>query len=168
MQHQVTSVLNINAPADKVWSILDDFGGVEKFSIGIDKASLIGDKSTGLGAKRKCVFHDQNSVVEEIIEYQANESFKVVLTESAMPMKTITAEFRVEKLTDTTCQVIMTMEFVMKLGFVGSLLGYPMRSMLKGIQQQLLKGLAYHAFTGHTLVKELPEKDQLSASLIAG
>lgn len=168
MKHQVTSVLNINAPASKVWAILDDFGGIEKFSVGIDKASLIGDKPTGLGAKRKCVFHDQNSVVEEITEYQANESFKVVLSESAMPMKTMTAEFRVEKLTNTTCQVIMTMEFVMKMGFVGSLLGYPVRSMLRGIQQQLLKGLAYHAFTGQTLIKDLPEKDELSAALIAG
>jgi len=166
MEHQVESAVQINAAADKVWEILNDFGAVEKFSIGVEKSPIIGEKNSGLGSKRHCVFYDKNSVVEEIIEYEEKKSFKVVLTEFSMPMKAMYAGFRVEKLTETTCEVSMYMNFVVKFGPLGALLGMLMiRPVMKGVQKKLLSGLAYHAFTGKTIGSELPPSKELAQAL---
>ncbi|WDD98057.1 SRPBCC family protein [Thalassomonas actiniarum] len=166
MEHRVESAVKINATAEKVWEILDDFGAVEKFSFGLQKSPIIGDKHSGLGAKRHCVFHDNSSVNEEIVEYQENKSFKVVLSEFSMPMESMYAGFKVEKISDTSCEVSMHMDFVVKFGPLGALMGMAMmRPMMKGVQKKMLSGLAYHAFTGKTIGSKLPPSAELAPAL---
>lgn len=165
MEHKVGTKVQIKMPIEKVWAILDDFGGVEKFSIGVEKSPIIGEKNSGLGAKRHCVFYDKTSVVEEIIEYDEKNSFKVVLTEHSMPMKAMYAGFRVEKVTDESCEVSMHMDFVVKFGLLGSLMGLMMRPVMKGVQKKLLSGLAYYAFTGGVIGSALPPREDLAQAL---
>ena len=165
MEHKVGTAVQINVSSEKVWAILDDFGGVEKFSIGVEKSPLIGEKNSGLGAKRHCVFYDKTSVDEEIIEYEEKKSFKVVLTEYSMPMKAMVAGFRVEKVTDTSCEVSMYMDFVVKFGLLGSLMGMMMRPVMKGVQKKLLSGLAYYAYTGNAIGSTLPPSEELAQAL---
>ncbi|NKB25563.1 MAG: hypothetical protein GKR87_14535 [Kiritimatiellae bacterium] len=168
MEHYVESAVRINATSKKVWEILDDFGGVENFSFGVEQSPIIGEKSSGLGAKQHCVFYDKKSVYEEIIEYEENKSFKVVLSELSMPMRTMFAGFSVEKVTDTTCEVSMYMDFVVKLGPLGALMGMViMRPMMKGLQKKLLSGLAYYSFTGKTIGSELPPSEELAQALVS-
>jgi len=167
MAHHLKTVLKINAPADKVWDVLDDYAGVEKFSIGIDKSPLIGDKQTGLGAVRHCIFHDKTSLHEEIVEYQENKSFKVVLSNFTVPMKFMNAAFNVEKLTETSCEVIMDMNFEVKFGLLGKLLGsLVIGRLIKRVNEDLLLGLAYYTVTGKALGSELPTKDELAPALV--
>ncbi|WP_419905899.1 SRPBCC family protein [Kiloniella sp.] len=162
----VETTVRINSTAEKVWEILDDFGGVKKFSFGLEKSPIIGEKSTGLGAKRLCVFHDKTSVQEEIIEYEENKSFKVVLTEFSMPMKTMFAGFQVEKLNEKSCKVTMYMDFVVKFGPLGALMGLvAMRPVMKSVQKKMLSGLAYYALTGKTIGSVLPKKEELAQAL---
>ncbi|WP_281560238.1 SRPBCC family protein [Thalassomonas sp. RHCl1] len=166
MEHRVESAVKINATAEKVWEILDDFGAVEKFSFGLQKSPIIGDKQSGLGARRHCVFHDSSSVHEEIVEYEENKSFKVVLSEFSMPLKSMYVSFRVEKISDTSCEVSMEMDFVVKFGPLGALMGMVMmRPMMKGVQKKMLFGLAYHAFTGKTVGSKLPSSAELAPAL---
>ncbi|OUS25432.1 hypothetical protein A9Q99_21120 [Gammaproteobacteria bacterium 45_16_T64] len=166
MEHQVRSSVQINVSAEQAWGILDDFGGVEKFSVGVETSPIISEKNTGLGAIRHCVFYDGTGVHEEIIEYEDKKSLKVVLTEHSMPLKTMYAGFRVEKLTETSCEVTMCMDFVVKFGLLGALMGKLMlRPVMKGVQKKLLSGLAYHAFTGNTIGSELPPSEELAQAL---
>ncbi|NKB24008.1 MAG: hypothetical protein GKR87_06455 [Kiritimatiellae bacterium] len=65
MEHHVESAVRINATSKKVWEILDDFGGVENFSSGVEQSPIIGEKNSSLGAKRHCVFYDKTGVHEE-------------------------------------------------------------------------------------------------------
>ncbi len=167
MEHKVESTLKVNATAEKVWKILDDFGGVEKFSVGVERSPIVGVKNSGLGAKRHCVFYDKTSVHEGIIEYEAQKSFKVVLSEHSMPMKTMYAGFRVEKLTETSCEVSMYMQYVVKFGPLGALMGMMMRPVLKGVQKKLLSGLAYHAFSGKIIGRELPPSEELDPAIVS-
>lgn len=75
MEHHVESSVRINASSEKVWEILDDFGGVEKYSSGVNKSQIVGEKDSGLGAIRHCIFQDKTSVHEEIVEYEERKSF---------------------------------------------------------------------------------------------
>lgn len=167
MEHQVESSLRINATAEKVWNILDDFGAVENFSVGVERSPIVGEKKSGMGAKRHCVFYDKNSVIEEIIEYDAEKRFKVSLTESSMPMKSMYAEFNVEKLSDISCEVTLSMNFVVKFGPLGALMGMlMMRPLMKGVQKKMLSGLAYHAVTGKNIGSELPSSDEMAQAIV--
>ena len=162
MAHHLHTVLKIKAPADKVWAVLDDYAGVEKFSIGIDKSPLIGDKKTGLGSVRHCIFHDQTSLHEEIVEYQEGKSFKVVLSNFTIPMKFMQADFNVKKISETSCEVTINMDFEVKFGLLGKLV---IGRLIKRVNQDLLLGLAYYTVTGKTLASELPPKEELALAL---
>ncbi|MBL4799535.1 MAG: SRPBCC family protein [Oleispira sp.] len=167
MAHHLQTVLKIKASAEKVWQVLDDYAGVEKFSIGIDKSPLVGDKKSGLGAVRHCIFHDQSSLHEEIIDYQAYKSFKVVLSNFTVPMKFMHAAFNVEKLSDTSCKVTMNMDFEVKFGLLGKILGaLVIGRLIKRVNKDLLLGLAYYTVTGKTLSSELPSKEELAPALV--
>lgn len=157
MEHTVASVVQMDVAAGRVWKILDDFGRVEDFSVGVAQSSLVGDLPTGLGAKRRCVFHDNSSVLEEIVAYDPNRGFTVELSEFTMPMKSMSASFRVDPCGESRCQVSMQMRFEVKWGVFGSVMGMVlMRPAMKRVQKTLLSGLAYHAATGNLIGRELP------------
>lgn len=168
MQHQATSSVRMNVSAEKVWAVLDDYVGLDKYSNGVETTTIIGDKATGLGAKRHCVFYNKDSVVEEITEYEENKVFTVELSELSAPLKSMVASFRIEKRSETSCEVFMTMDFSVRFGPLGIVLGIlMMRPVLKGVQKNLLTGIAYHAFTGKNVGSELPSKDELAPALTA-
>ncbi len=168
MEHTVGTSVRINASAEKVWQILDDFGDVDQFSIGVKRSPIIGDKTSGLGAKRHCVFYDDSSLVEEIIEYEAHKRLKVSLDEPPKPMKAMCAGFVVTSINETQCEVAMHMDFVMKLGPLGALVGLVMmRPVMRGVQKKLLTGLAYYAVTGKALDNTLPPRVELEKAFAA-
>jgi hypothetical protein len=41
-----------------------------------------------------------------------------------------------------------------------------MRPVLKGVQKNLLTGIAYHAFTGKTVGSKLPSNEELAPAII--
>jgi len=158
----------MNVSVEKVWAVLDDYVGLAKYSNGVETTTLIGDKTTGLGAKRHCVFYNKDSVVEEITQYEENKLFTVELTELSAPLKSMIASFRIEKRSETSCEVFMTMDFGVRFGPLGIVLGIlMMRPVLKGVQKKLLTGIAYHAFTGKNVGSELPSNDELAPALTA-
>ncbi|CAA0104366.1 Uncharacterised protein [BD1-7 clade bacterium] len=162
MLHHVESVIQINATANRVWCILDDFGGLDKFSVGVQKSLIVGNKETGIGAVRYCMFNDGSSLHEEIVEYEPHKHFRLVLSEFTLPMESVSASFRVEPLSETTCEVKMEMDFVMKLGLLGRLMGVVLiRPLMKSVHKKLLRGLAYHALTGEKISDKLPPREDL-------
>ncbi len=68
MAQHIEQKLLVNISADKLWAVLNDFGGIDRYSPTIQNSPLIGDQNSGLGAKRKCEFYEGGSVVEEIID----------------------------------------------------------------------------------------------------
>lgn len=166
MAHHVENKMRVNVPANKVWEVLEDFSSVEKYAFSVDKSPLLEGKSSGLGTKRKCDFYDGTSVVEEIIGYQKGKGFKVELSEYSMPVKSLVAGMKVEEVDAKTSDISMEMDFVVKGGPFGWLMGFfMMRPMLRGVAKKVLTGLAYHSATGKIIGKSLPSKEDLSLAL---
>ncbi len=162
MAQHVEQKMRVNVPASKIWEVLDDFSSIERFSPTVKKSPLLDGQPSGLGTKRLCEFHDGTSVVEEIIQYDKGEGFKVELTEYALPLKSLIAEMRVKKVDSNTSEISMGMDFVVKGGPIGWLMGFfMMRPMMKGVLKKVLTGLAYHSATGKTVGKELPMRESL-------
>jgi ribosome-associated toxin RatA of RatAB toxin-antitoxin module len=166
MAHHVETTLRVSAPAQKVWETLADFSSIERFSSKVDSSPIVGENSSGLGAQRKCTFYDKSTVVEEIVEYNEGESFRIELSEYAMPLKSLMAQMKVTPVDDTCSDVSFSMDYVVKFGPVGWLMGQlMMKPMMRGVTKDVLRGLAFHVVTGNRVGPKLPSSTDLAPAL---
>lgn len=167
MAHHIEDSLEIKLPATKVWEILSDFSSIEKTSHSVERSPLLEGPTSGVGTKRKCYFYDNKSVVEEIVEFREGQSFKMVLSEYSMPMKSILAELKVEKINESSSRITMSMDFVVKGGPIGWLLGaILLRPVLKRkVVQKELIGISYFAATGDKIGNKMPSNEKLNPIL---
>jgi len=166
MAHHTENTIKVNIPAEKIWQVLEDFSSVEKFALTIQSSPIINDIHTGLGAKRRCTFNDGSSLVEEIIEYQAGQGYKMALSDFSLPLKSMQAEMKVTAIDEHNSEIYMSADFVVKAGPLGWLMGQLiMRPVMKSVFKKLMTGLAYHSVTGNLITEKLPS-DEVLAKII--
>ena len=79
----ITRKVAINAPKQKVWNALADFGNVQAMSPGITNSFLTSDQKNGVGAKRHCDLTAYGAELEErISEWNEGESLTIDIYES--------------------------------------------------------------------------------------
>lgn len=165
MAHRIEVTKRFNVPAEKVWAVLADWGHVDKWHFSVENSPVMNEKAFGLGAKRTCNFYDGTSVVEEIIEYQEGKSFIVAISEFSMPLKSMIAGTKVTVIDENSCDITIDMNFVVKGGPLGWLMGLILvKPMMKNVTKKLLNGLAYHAATEKLVTDKLPSSQALSAA----
>ncbi|NQZ22969.1 MAG: SRPBCC family protein [Colwellia sp.] len=168
MAHHTENTIKVNAPAEKIWQILEDFSSVEKFATTIKSSPIVNDINSGLGAKRLCTFNDGSSLVEEIIEYQEGQGYKMVLSEYSLPLKSMHAEMKVTAIDENTSEIYMAANFVVKAGPLGWLMGQLiMRPVMKAVFKKLMTGLAYYCVTGKPVAEKLPSNEELAKIILA-
>ncbi|KAJ1470603.1 hypothetical protein T484DRAFT_1847214 [Baffinella frigidus] len=86
-----------DVPVDKVFPVFAD-GGIDL---------LTPEQKMGVGAKRRCNFKDNSSVVEECLATETNTLVHMKLEGPSFPIKTLDALFRFE---DKGAQTVVTME----------------------------------------------------------
>ncbi|MCP4325733.1 MAG: SRPBCC family protein [Alteromonadales bacterium] len=168
MAHHCENRLKVNVPAEKVWQALEDYSNIEKFAMTIKSSASVNEISTGLGAKRSCTFNDGSSLVEEIIEYQAGQGYKMDISDHSMPLKSMQSTMKVTAIDKNSCEIYMSADFVVKGGPFGWVMGQLlMRPVMKGIFKKVMTGLAYHSVTGKLVAKKLPSNEELAKIIIA-
>jgi len=168
MAHHCEKTLKVNVPAEKVWQILEDYNNIEKFAMTIKSSASANDISAGLGAKRTCTFNDGSSLVEEIIEYQAGQGYKMDISNHSMPLKSMQSEMKVTAIDENSSEIYMSADFVVKGGPVGWVMGQLiMRPVMKGIFNKVMTGLAYHSATGEVISEKLPPNETLAKIILA-
>lgn len=167
MAHHTDKAIKVNVPAAKIWQVLADFGSIDKFATTIKSSPLVSDINSGVGAKRLCTFNDGSSLVEEIIEYQEGQGFKMVLSEHSLPLKSMQAQMSVKEVDENTCEIYMSSDFVVKAGPLGWLMGhFIMRPVMKGVFKKVMSGLAYYCVTGKPVGKTLPSHEELNKIIL--
>ncbi|MBW1762331.1 MAG: SRPBCC family protein [Deltaproteobacteria bacterium] len=136
--------LEIEATPDATWAVLERFMHIDEFAPLVKSVDALTDHKDGMGAKRRCNFDDGSSVVEEVIEWEANRKYRVRLSEmKAMPLHEAQAELSVEPLENGRSKVTWGMDYRVKFGPFGWLLGQTMMKIMMGrILEGNLKGLA--------------------------
>lgn len=135
----------VPATQAKLWSLLANVTTVDDWHPDVASVELLTPQSTGIGAARRCFFHDGTSVREEIVELDEGERVRLRLSEFDMPMKRMEAEFSLAPSTDTETAVTFTVYYEMKMGIFGSLLGATVvRRRLAQMAGGVLDGLAPH------------------------
>jgi hypothetical protein len=139
----------IDASAERVWEVLRDFGGVENFHPAVRASGLLSERSEGLGAQRKCEFHDGNWVKERVVGWEDGRSMTIEISEGSMPLSCAEGRLEVRPLDDGRSEVVMTMSYVVKMGPIGMLMDVLMiRSKFRAMVGDILKGLDVHTRTG--------------------
>lgn len=136
--------LEIDAAPERVWAVLGRFMHIDEFAPRVVSVDALTDHQDGIGSRRRCHFENGTSVVEEVTEWVADRSYRVRLSEmAAMPLHEASAEVSVESISGGRSRVTWAMDYRVKYGPFGWLLGQTMmKVMMGGVLDGNLKGLA--------------------------
>jgi hypothetical protein len=100
----------VNAPAETVWQILSDFGGIGK--VFPDLIASCVAEGQGLGATRDIVTTDGDTVFETMSKYdEAGKSFSYTVDSGTLPLKNYEATVLITGQDDKTCRIDWSSEF---------------------------------------------------------
>ena len=142
----VTVTRIINARAEKVWDVWDDFANINDFNPNLSASYLLKDSQpTGLGAQRQCDLADgKNYLREKIVGYTPGHQMVVDVYESSMPLKSAQLTITVEPLHPDKSQVSMVMRFEPGMGLLGKMMLPMMKPKFAEMLNNLLTGNAAH------------------------
>ena len=136
--------LDIDASPDALWSVVGRFMHIDEFAPLVASVDALTEGEDRVGSKRRCNFDDGTSVVEEVTTWEPHRRYRVRLSEmAAMPLHEAFAEVSVEPLDSGGARVTWGMDYRVKYGPVGWLLGQTMMKLMMGkILDGNLKGLS--------------------------
>ena len=152
----ISGKVTIDAPKQKVWDALADFGNVQAMSPNIIISYLTSDQESGVGTQRHCDFALMGAEVEErIVDWEEGKRLKIDIYEcKKLPMVTaMEAEFILEESGE---QTILTGHFHygMKNALGGLLNSILMKKMNAKTWAQFLAGIKHHLETGEMVNKK--------------
>ena len=145
----------INAPREKVWNALADFGNVQNMSPNIAKSYLTTEQVNGVGAERHCDFTSMGAQVEErIVEWNEGGSLKIDIYERKnMPMiADILASFNLEEKDDNVI-LHASFEYSMSSGLGNVMNSLVMKKMNVKSWELFIAGIKHHVETGENVDK---------------
>ena len=146
---EFTVTRQINAPVEKVWEVLDDFGNIHRWNPGVKASGLTSEGPVAEGSTRHCDLAPLGSLNERIDRHEPNQRLAVDIYEaSKLPISRSVADFNIAAHGDGT-------ELTLNYTYTPNLLG----RLLKGFtNKQLRKGM-------HGLAKSLAqESERIAAS----
>ncbi len=117
---------------------------IDEFAPLITSVETLTEGEDGIGSKRRNHFDNGTSVVEEVTAWDEGRSYRVCLSEmDAMPLHEAYSEMSIEPIDNGGSLVMWDMDYRVKFGPLGWLLGQTMMKMMMGkILDGNLKGLA--------------------------
>lgn len=127
----INRTILVDAPHTAVWSALADFQAIGDFHPYITSVDLRTKHNGGLGSKRTCHFKDGTQIDEEIVDWQADESYTVLASNYSVPLKSMYGTLGVKSV-DGKTEAFMRLEYVPKFGPLGKLMGLLMMNRMMG------------------------------------
>jgi uncharacterized protein YndB with AHSA1/START domain len=142
---EFTITRQIDAPLETVWTVLKDFGDIQRWSPGVTKSGLTSQGPVSEGSTRHCDFAPFGGVEERVERFQPNQRLTVNLYEtSKLPISGAIADFNVAAKDEGT---ELTLHYSYTPNLLGRVLrGYTDKQMRKGIGG-MTKGLQREAET---------------------
>jgi uncharacterized protein YndB with AHSA1/START domain len=129
---EFTITRHINAPAERVWEVLNRFGDIAQWSPGVKRSELTSDGPVSEGSTRHCDFAPLGGVNERIDTYIPNQRMTVNLYETfKLPISGAIADFNIATDDDGTALTLNYSYTPNRLGRVAK--GPTDKQMRKGI-----------------------------------
>lgn len=125
--------LEIDASPKAIWAILSRFMHIDEFAPQVTSVEAMTTGDNGVGSKRRCHFRNGTSLVEEITDWQPDRGYGVRLSDlSATPLHEARAAIRMDPIADNRTRVTWSMDYRMKYGPLGWLMGQTLLKMMMG------------------------------------
>lgn len=141
----------IDAPKERVWAALADFGGVSVWNPSVKQSALTSEATEGVGISRECQLAPMGTVRERVTEWDPGRLMSIEIYENDnLPgfrggQATLGLTERGPDRTEVTCH----MDYSIGLGLLGATMNaVGMRRLFTRSLTQLLAGLKYHVETG--------------------
>lgn len=145
---QISKQIRIDAPKDKVWDILADYGAVSNWAPTISESQSTTEATRGVGAERGCEHEKMGHIEERIVAWDEGSSLSYdVIKGLPFPMKSLNNVWSVSDARDGAV-VTLTMTFRMGFGPLGALPALMARPLMRKEMGITLAGLKHHVETG--------------------
>lgn len=154
---RVSTSVYIDAPAEAVWAVLADLGGISRWNPGVAQSRVTSDQLEGEGATRHCELQNPRGYLEErAINWRDGEGYSIDLTDSSFPIKRNRVDFSIHPESDGT-RAIVSVDYTLKYGPIGVVIDTLLvgRRYRRGFDD-LLAGLKYHIETGKIVEDRVP------------
>lgn len=109
---ELTRTMDIAAPADRVWRIAGDFGGIGRWVKVIDTVEIIKGGNNAPGTERRITLRGGGTIHEELLAWDAGERrCRYRIVESVLPVSEYTADFHVAARGADACTVTWSGRF---------------------------------------------------------
>ncbi len=162
-----STAIQINAPKEKVWEVLADLGGIDKWNPGVSHSYSTSPETGGEGATRHCDLQNAKGgsigyLEERAFDWRDGDGFIIDVYESNLPLKRNHVRFDLESNGDGTI-VTITPDYALKFGPLGVLADLLIaRRQLKKGMADMAAGLKHHIETGGLVDKSVPETSAAS------
>ncbi len=149
---QLSRQIKINAPKEKTWEILADWGAVSNWAPTITESHTTTEAKRGVGSIRSCDHIQMGTIEEEIVRWEEGSSLSYdVIKGLPMPMKSLNNTWSMSAEGDGSV-VTLTMDFQMKFGPLGALMAaLAVRRMMHKEMGVSLAGLKQYVETGEVV-----------------
>ena len=140
----------INAPAEEVWNVLEDFGGVHKWAPSVTNSYSISENNSGPEAARHCDVDGFGSIEEYVTEWREGSGFTFRVS-GVGPIREAFSKWTAEPSPSDKGKTIVTtaVEYSTRFGLIGSAMN--LLIMRRKLQQGIVQvhaGLNHHVTTG--------------------
>lgn len=130
---KVTEEGDLNVNADKVWSVIGDFGGLTKFMGGGNMKLELTGTSTDAGSTRTLSMDNGFSITEALVDYDAeNRSYSYIAINGGGSVKNYLSTLHVEPTGKNSCKIIWSATFDPKEGADDATAKQGMSNIYKG------------------------------------
>lgn len=133
--------IEIDSTIDHVWSVLSDFGGVDRWAPYVRRSGIVSEKATGVGARRILRHAWGFSLEEVIVSWSDRPEYAFDVVRVPYPMTDVREAWSVD-ISNSHVKVTTTVAYRMRLGVVGKLLdGLLIRRLVRREMREGLRGL---------------------------
>ena len=137
--------LEIDATPDAVWAVVSRYMHIDEYAPEIKSVEALTEGENRVGSKRRNTFNNGKSMAEEVTEWDADRKYhRFQMSEmDSMPLHEAFSSVAIEAIDDRKSLVRWDMDFRVKYGPFGWLMGQTMmKMMMSKILDGNLKGLA--------------------------
>jgi carbon monoxide dehydrogenase subunit G len=137
LKHEVSIAANV----DTVWQVLSDLLAVKQHNHEVASVRILSEKTTGIGAARRCEMKSKDWVEEKVWSYEPPHVIGLELTASSWPVAFMKWRTEIHAVGSNTL-VTQEMDYKLKFGVIGSLLDkLVMRQKLNASIQKVFENL---------------------------
>ena len=149
--------MTVEAPQERVWEVLCDFGAVSKWAPAITESRSLTEANEGVGAERACEHEKMGTLEDRIVEWEEGARYAYTEEGLPIPMKSVNYEWSADS-ADGATRVDLRMVFETKFGPLGAMMeATMMKATMHKEMTRTLAGLKYHVETGKVVTTEVED-----------